>query len=83
MFYYFRNFKLYCLFLNSVIPIFDTANKFLQNEKPCVHILHSVLEKLLKDVLVRFVKPAVITDCPPYQVSRHAHMLDCGNLLKA
>ncbi|XP_069109729.1 uncharacterized protein [Argopecten irradians] len=59
-----RNFKLYCLFLKAVIPVFDNANQLLQNEKPCIHILHSVLQGLLQSILTRFVKPTVLIGSP-------------------
>ena len=55
-----RTFKLYCLVFKAVIPVFDAANQLLQNEKPCIHILHDVLQRLLESILVRFVKPSVI-----------------------
>jgi len=51
---------LYCLFLKNVLPLFDDANKILQNEKPCIHILHSVLDVMLKNILMKFVKPSAI-----------------------
>lgn len=53
--------KLNCLFLQAAIPVFDTVNTVLQSNKPCIHILHSVLLDLLQSVLVRFIKPASIT----------------------
>ena len=53
--------KLNCLFLQAAIPVFDTVNTVLQSDKPCIHILHSVLLDLLQSVLVRFIKPASIT----------------------
>ncbi|XP_050411053.1 uncharacterized protein LOC126825411 [Patella vulgata] len=55
-----RTTHLYCIFGNSVIPIFEIANKLLQSEKPCIHILLPTLEKLFKDLLTRFVKPSVV-----------------------
>ena len=53
--------KLNCLFLQAAILMFDAVNTVLQNDEPCIHILHSVLLDLLQSVLVRFVKPRNIT----------------------
>jgi hypothetical protein len=57
------NTKLYCLFLKSALAIFDSANVYLQKDEPVIHKLHSVLCSQLRDLLVRFVKPSVITSC--------------------
>jgi len=40
---------------------------FLQRDEPVIHKLHSVLCAQLRDLLIRFVKPSVITSCPRVQ----------------
>lgn len=52
--------KLYCLFLESTLPIFNAVNVFLQQEAPAIHMLRRKLQGLLKDLLVRFVKPSAL-----------------------
>ena len=52
--------KLYCCFLDEILPVFDGLNTYLQNEAPLIHRLRRELNSLLKNLLVRFVKPAVI-----------------------
>ena len=56
--------KLICLFLQYTIPLFDHVNIVLQRDEPCVHILHGLLEDQLRNIMVRFVKPAVVSSCP-------------------
>ena len=41
--------------------MFDSVNTLLQKDEPCIHILHSVLLNLLRDVLVKFIRPISIT----------------------
>lgn len=53
--------KLNCLFLHAVIPMFDTVNTMLQKDEPSIHLLHDVLVRLLRNVVMKFVKPSVIT----------------------
>jgi hAT family C-terminal dimerisation region len=57
------NTKLYCLFVKNVLPVFDSANVFLQKSEPVIHLLHSVLVAQLRDLFVRFVKPTAILSC--------------------
>ncbi len=64
--------KLYCYFLHYANKLFESGNLLLQREEPCVHILHRKLNGLLKDVLTRFVKPAVITATPCTEVDYHS-----------
>lgn len=52
--------KLYLLFLHSTLPVFNSFNVLLQTEASMVHILHSAMMNLYRDLLVRFVLPAVI-----------------------
>ena len=49
--------KLYCVFLQGAIPLFEHANVALQKEEPCIHIMHRTLLKQLREILVRFIKP--------------------------
>jgi hypothetical protein len=53
--------KLVCLFVNSTISLFDNVSTLLQREDPCIHILHGLLIEQLKQLMVRFVKPEIIT----------------------
>jgi hypothetical protein len=52
--------KLYCLFLTAVLPLFEEGNLLLQQEEPVIHLVHSILTKQLKNLMVRFIKPGVI-----------------------
>lgn len=56
--------KCICYFLLHVIPVFDKANIILQSQAPHVHILRSLLTDMLKELLVKFVKPSVIKTTP-------------------
>lgn len=51
--------KLYFLFLQSVIDIFDVPVTQLQSDGPQIHKLRRILYKLLNDLLSKIVKPAV------------------------
>lgn len=53
------NNKLYCMFLQHTIPLFNVLNLELQQDEPKIHLLHDKLHKLLHDMLVRFVNPKV------------------------
>lgn len=66
--------KIYLLFLKSVLPIFLSANTFLQQEKPLIHKLHKTVNDLLLGLIVRFIKPSAVDDydCPTSILS-----LDC------
>jgi hypothetical protein len=55
-----RTKKLYFLFLNNVIPDFDSANVTLQREDPIIHQVRPVVLKLLRNLLIRFVKPSAM-----------------------
>ena len=52
--------KLYCLFLQNAIGVFDGPNIRLQSESPLIHKLQRELHGLFRAILVWFVKPAVI-----------------------
>lgn len=54
--------EIYLLFLQSVLPVFNYANKFLQREEPLVHALQQQLYSLLKQILGKFIKPSVLVD---------------------
>ena len=54
--------KLYALFVQSVMPVFDHYNMFLQSEEPLFHLLHESTMKLCRMFLSRFIKPEVITE---------------------
>lgn len=45
----------YLMFLQSVLPLFTTANILLQSESPCIHILLDVMKNLLQKLLGRFI----------------------------
>ena len=53
--------KLYCLFVQAVIPTFDIFNKYLQSEEPLVHLFYQSTSKLLHSLLSRVVLPEVIS----------------------
>ncbi|KAH6947530.1 hypothetical protein HPB50_019663 [Hyalomma asiaticum] len=57
----------YGLFLKSVILVFDKVNGQLQSRAPQIHLLHSLLMLLLRDLLTMFVNPTAIKACfsPP------------------
>ena len=55
--------EVYLLFLQSVLPSFTHCNQFLQREEPLMHVLQPQLENLIKNVLGKFVKPAVLVEC--------------------
>ena len=53
--------KLYFLFVQQVIEMFDTVNTVLQAEHPLVHVIQQLLATLHRQLLSCFVKPNVIT----------------------
>ncbi|XP_067668324.1 uncharacterized protein [Haliotis asinina] len=69
--------KLYCLFLKYAMKSFDQVNVKLQNEAPPIHKLQSILTKLMRDLLVRFITPAGMHSVHVTEVS-----LDDEKLLK-
>ena len=54
--------EVYLFFLQSVLPVFNDANKFLQWEEPLIHVLQQQLYGLLKKVFGKFVKPFVLVE---------------------
>ena len=54
--------EVYLMFFQSVLPCFTHCNQFLQREEPLIHVLQPQLEKLLKNILAKFIKPAVIAE---------------------
>ena len=53
--------KLYAMFFQSVIPIFDSFNTFLQSEEPLIHVLHQSAIRLYRSLLTRFIHAEVIS----------------------
>ena len=53
--------KLYCLFVQAAMPVFNNMNLLLQKDEPMVHVIHSRCLSFLTDLLVRFIKPHAIT----------------------
>lgn len=52
--------KLIAMFLADVIKVFDAINTELQSDEPKVHVLQARLHALLRNLLLRFVKPAAM-----------------------
>ena len=52
--------KLYVLFLEYTVKVFDDVLVNLQSDEPKIHVLQQSLLKVLRNLLVRFVKPAAI-----------------------
>ena len=52
--------KLYVLFLEYTVKVFDDVLVNLQSDEPKIHVLLQSLLKVLRNLLVRFVKPAAI-----------------------
>lgn len=77
-------FKLNCLFLKHSIPVFDEVNLLLQEERPLIHRLRSILEGLLRKLLVRFMKPNAMKENTLRQVNfkdRSQQKQDCNLVL--
>ena len=53
--------KLYAMFVQSVIPIFDSFNTFLDSEEPLVYVLYDSITRLYRSLLSRFIIPEVIS----------------------
>lgn len=52
--------ELHLLFMQSVLPVFTNANKFLQREEPLIYLLRPHLMSLFKKLLGKFVEPRII-----------------------
>ena len=50
--------EVYLLFYQAVLLTLTSSNKFLQREETLIHILKPHLIDLLKDAMLKFVKPA-------------------------
>ena len=50
------------MFVQSVIPIFDNFNTFLQAEEILIHILYHSTLNLYRSVLSKFILPEVISE---------------------
>ena len=58
--------EVYLLFYQAVFPVFNSFNKFLQREDPCIHLVHDQCMSLLKKVIGKFIKIDVIRDASSY-----------------
>ena len=54
--------KLYAMLIQSIIPIFDSSNTFLQNEEPLIHILYHSTLCFCRSLLSRFILHEVISE---------------------
>lgn len=54
-------FKLYCLFLKNVLPIFTRTNECLMSNVPLIHKLKRILLDLLSEIYARFLKSNAIS----------------------
>ena len=52
--------EVYLLFYQSILPVSNHFNQFLQREDPCIHLVHNCCEGLLKNLVVNFVKLSAI-----------------------
>ena len=50
-----QSFRLYCEFLDYIIPVFNGFNVSLQREQPYIHKLRSTLLDLIREIMLRFV----------------------------
>ena len=53
--------KLFVLFLNYSVKAFDEILTSIQASEPKIHVLRRSLHKLVRSILIRFVKPAAMT----------------------
>ena len=51
--------EVYLLFYQA-IPVFNSFNKFLQREDPCIHLVHDQCMSLLKELIGKFIKINII-----------------------
>ena len=49
--------NLYAMFVQSVIPVFNSFNTFLQAEEPLIHILYHSTLRLYRSLLSIFILP--------------------------
>ena len=64
--------NLYVMFLRYTIKVFDEILIFLQAEDPRIHTVRRSLHRLLRNILVRFVKPSALTGKAADQVDYHS-----------
>lgn len=64
--------KAICLFLLSVIPLFDKVNITLQSASPHIHVLRQLLCDFLSDLLSYFVKAKVIKSSSLLELDYHS-----------
>ena len=57
-----QSFRLYCEFLDYIIPVFNGFNMSLQREQPYIHKLRLTLLDLIKEIMLRFVDCKVLSD---------------------
>ena len=62
--------KLYAMFVESVIPIFDIFNIFLQAEESLSLILFHLLYIFYRSLLSRFILPEIISESDRTKYSR-------------
>lgn len=65
--------KLYCLFLQTTIPEFNSMNLLLQRDELMIHVISSKYTGLLTNLIVRFMKPEAIRG------TNSTHTLDLSN----
>ena len=51
----------YLIFIQSVIPIFNSCKTILQSLEPLIHVLHHNTQRLYKSILLRFVEAEVVS----------------------
>ena len=52
--------EIYLLFYQSILPVFNHFNLFLQREDPCIHLVYDHCHSLLKKIMCKFVRADVI-----------------------
>ena len=62
------NTKMYCLFLKSTTPVFNSVNLLLQRDEPGIHLLKDELLRLLTELYVRFLTPKSISECDDLRI---------------
>ncbi|XP_005996930.1 uncharacterized protein LOC102351322 [Latimeria chalumnae] len=60
--------KMYLMFIQAVIPIYDGFNTLLQSEEPLIHKLYPAVMDLYRHLLSNVIQPQVITEA--------GHLLD-------
>ena len=62
--------KLYAMFVQSVIPIFDSFNTFLQADEPLIHTLYHSSLRLYRSLVSIFILLEVISESDDLDVLR-------------